>query len=119
MVEWLGLLAGSITTIATDVLVLVVAMIDWLDLHSGSVMAMATVILVFVTGFYALRTHGIARETKRQAEASVRMAEEMEKSRRPGLDLYCEILPPQSGFAQYPAAYPGVFQGFSIIVTNV
>jgi len=40
-------------------------------------------LLVVVTGIYAWRTHVISRATKEQANASVKMAEEMREQRRP------------------------------------
>ena len=40
-------------------------------------------LLVIVTGIYAWRTFTISKASKKQAEASVRMAEEMREQRRP------------------------------------
>jgi len=63
-------------------------MIEWLNQNASAVGAMASVInvlLIFVlvgaTIYYAKATSKISEDTKRQAEASVRMAREMERSR--------------------------------------
>ncbi len=57
---------------------------DWIQ-------AISMVILVVVTGIYAWRTHIISKATKEQAEASVKMAEEMREQRydavRPIIDI--------------------------------
>ncbi|GEM_PF-2581833 len=55
-------------------------LIDWIQANSTVIMAIATVILVLVTGFYAWQTMSLSRLTKKQADASVKMAEEAEKS---------------------------------------
>lgn len=54
-----------------------VEIIQWLDAHAGSVQAIATIVLVVVTIVYAWRTHAISKATAKQADASVKMAEEM------------------------------------------
>jgi hypothetical protein len=46
---------------------------DWIQ-------AISTLILVAITGIYAWRTHVISEATKQQADASMKMAEAMEKS---------------------------------------
>lgn len=65
--------------------------LDWLNDNSGAVQGMATVVLVLVTAFYAVRTHHISKTARQQAEASVKMAEEMRRTRedsfRPVLDI--------------------------------
>jgi len=47
---------------------------DWIQ-------AISMVILVLVTGIYVWRTHVISKATKEQADASVKMAEEMREQR--------------------------------------
>jgi hypothetical protein len=47
---------------------------DWIQ-------AISTFILLGVTGFYAWRTHSLAKATEKQTEASVKMAEEMREQR--------------------------------------
>ena len=47
--------------------------IDWLNANAGAVQALATVVLVLVTGFYAFRTHSIAKASKETAEATKNM----------------------------------------------
>ena len=42
-------------------------------------------LLVVITGIYAWRTHVISKATKAQADASVRMAEEMRNARSPSI----------------------------------
>ena len=58
--------------------------VDWLNKNSGAVQAMATAILVVVTAFYVILTWSISKNAGKQAEASVRMAEEMRRSREDG-----------------------------------
>ena len=57
---------------------------DWIQ-------AISMVVLVVVTGIYAWRTHVISKATKAQADASVKMAEEMRAQRhdtvRPVIDF--------------------------------
>ncbi len=53
---------------------------DWIQ-------AIAMVVLVVITGIYVWRTHVISKASEKQAEASVKMAEEMRDSR------YSESLP--------------------------
>ena len=57
---------------------------DWIQ-------AISMVVLVVVTGIYVWRTHVISKATKQQAEASVKMAEEMREQRydsvRPVIDI--------------------------------
>ncbi len=53
---------------------------DWIQ-------AISTLVLVVVTGIYAWRTHVISKSTEKQAQASVRMAEETREQR------YTECLP--------------------------
>lgn len=62
-------------------------LIDWIQTNSAFVLAIATVVLVLVTIFYAKRTSDIAKSTKAQADASVRMAEEMSRSSSPFVTL--------------------------------
>ena len=47
---------------------------DWIQ-------AISMVVLVLVTGIYAWRTFAISKATKKQADASVKMAEEMKEQR--------------------------------------
>jgi hypothetical protein len=65
--------------------------IDWLNDNSGAVQAIVTCILVIVTAVYAYLTRSISRNAAKQAEASIKMAEEMRRSRedgpRPVLDI--------------------------------
>ena len=53
---------------------------DWIQ-------AISTVVLVVVTGVYAWLTYSISQATKKQAEASVKMAEEMKNARAPSLTI--------------------------------
>lgn len=59
---------------------------DWIQ-------AISMVILVAVTVIYAWRTHVISKATKQQADASVKMAEEMREQRKP--IIVQEVVPPQ------------------------
>jgi hypothetical protein len=55
------------------------------------IQAIATVVLVIITGIYVWRTYVISKATKKQADASVKMAEEMQEQRydalRPVIDI--------------------------------
>jgi len=60
---------------------------EYLNSNSGAIQAIATVILVVVTAIYAWRTHVIAKATMKQADASMRMAEEMRNARSPFITI--------------------------------
>jgi hypothetical protein len=53
---------------------------DWIQ-------AISTLILVAVTGIYAWRTHVISKGTEKQANASMKMAEEMRNARSPSITI--------------------------------
>jgi len=53
---------------------------DWIQ-------AISTLILVGVTAFYAWKTYDLSKDTKRQANASVQMAEEMRNAISPSITM--------------------------------
>ena len=61
--------------------------IDWVQIDSPAIQAISTAVLVIVTGVYAWRTHVISKATKEQADASVKMAEEMRNARSPSITM--------------------------------
>jgi hypothetical protein len=59
-------------------------MIEWLNDNSGAVQAIAVVVLVIVTAVYVIVTAVYAVAARRQADANVRMVEEMREQRLSG-----------------------------------
>jgi len=59
--------------------------------NSGAVQAFLVLALVIVTGYYAWKARDAAKQAERQAEASVRMAKEMRRSREDGSRPVLEI----------------------------
>ena len=58
-------------------------MTDWIQ-------AVFTVLLVLVTSVYVWLTHAISKASRQQAEASIKMAEEMLNHRQPIIDIYMD-----------------------------
>ncbi len=69
----------------------IIEIIDWIETNSAAIQAISMLVLVVVTGIYAWGTYVTSKATKEQAEASVRMADEMRKQRydtvRPVIDI--------------------------------
>lgn len=70
--------------------------VDWLNKNSGAVQAIATVVLVLVTAFYVILTWSISKKAGKQAEASMKMAQEMERAREASLRPVLLIEPEES-----------------------
>ena len=47
-------------------------MLEWLDAHAGSAGAVSTIVLVVVTGYYALTTRALVRETHTTLQGAAR-----------------------------------------------
>jgi len=116
-------------------------MVDSLNDNSGAVQAIATCILVAITAVYAILTWLISKNAGKQAEASIKMAEEMREQRlaldRPNLRIYRYRTTPKSlpylagqsteeELAQFPRAMsftvcndgPGLAKSLSVVCAD-
>ncbi len=89
---------------------------DWIQ-------AISMVVLVIITVVYAWRTHAISKATKKQAEASVKMAEEMREQRydtvRPVIDIYREQSPEEQISEALSARDGDTSHGLSCVFHNI
>lgn len=89
-------------------------------LGSEWVSVIVTAVLAGITGFYAKRTADIAKLTKQQAEASVKMAEEMRQQRLATRPVVIPDIDIHSDDKLYGHKVRGLAQSdFPLILTNV
>ena len=89
---------------------------DWIQ-------AISTVVLIGVTAYYAWRTHALSKSAKMQAEASVKMAEEMKKQRYdtvlPVIDIEILDVQKQANNQQSEAPLGSTFYELSFVFHNI